>query len=50
MDYGIFLEATDTLVADGTSVIVCADYRAERASEIPAHVRKAIASLEQRND
>jgi len=50
MDYGIFLDATDTPVADGTSVIVWADYRAERASEIPAHVRKAIASLEQGND
>ena len=50
MDYGVLLEATDTLAADGTSVIVRADYRAERAIEVPAHVREAIASLEQGND
>lgn len=50
MDYGIFFEATDTLVADGTSVVVWADYRAGRATEVPVHVRKAIASLEQGND
>jgi acyl-CoA thioester hydrolase len=49
MDYGIFLDATDTLVADGTSVIVWADYGAERATEVPMHVRNAIASLEQGN-
>lgn len=48
MDYGVFLEATDTLVADGASVIVWADYRAERAIELPARVREAIASLELR--
>jgi acyl-CoA thioester hydrolase len=47
MDYALFQEATDTLAADGTSVIVWVDYRAERASEVPAHVRTAIASLEQ---
>lgn len=46
MDYAIFLEATDTLVADGTSVLVWSDYRAGRATEVPAHVRKAIASLQ----
>lgn len=50
VDYGIVLEATDTLVADGTSVLVWSDYRAGRATEVPAHVRKAIASLEQGND
>ena len=46
MDYAIFQEATDTLVADGTSVLVWSDYRAGRTIEGPAHVRKAIASLE----
>ncbi len=46
MDYGIFFEATDTLVADGTSVVVWADYHAGRAIEVPARVREAIAALE----
>lgn len=46
MDYGIFFETTDTLVADGTSVVVWADYRSQRATEVPGHVRAAIASLE----
>jgi acyl-CoA thioester hydrolase len=50
MDYAIFVEATDTVVADGTSVIVWADYRAERATELPAQVRQAIASVERGDD
>jgi acyl-CoA thioester hydrolase len=50
MDYGIFFEATDTVVADGTSVVVWADYRAGRAIEVPARVREAIAALERRDE
>ncbi len=46
MDYGIFFEATDTLVADGTSVVVWADYGAGRAIQIPANIRAAIDALE----
>jgi acyl-CoA thioester hydrolase len=48
MDYGIFFEATDTLVADGTSVVAWADYRAGRAVEVPETVRTAIDVLEGR--
>ena len=46
MDYVIFFEATETVVADGTSVVVWTDYRAGRAIEVPATVREAIAALE----
>lgn len=46
MDYGIFFEATDTLVADGTSVVVWTDYNAGRAVEVPERVRAAIAAIE----
>ena len=48
MDYGIFYEATDTLVADGTSVVAWADYRAGRSVEVPDAVRTAIDLLEGR--
>ena len=48
MDYAIFFEATDTLVADGTSVIAWADYHAGRSVEVPANVRDAIEVLEGR--
>jgi acyl-CoA thioesterase FadM len=48
MDYGIFYEATDTVVADGTSVVVWADYRAGRAIELPERIRSAIEILEGR--
>jgi acyl-CoA thioester hydrolase len=48
MDYAIFFEATDTLVADGTSVIAWADYRAGRSVEVPANVRDAVEALEGR--
>ena len=48
MDYGIYYEATDTLVADGTSVVVWTDYRAGRAIELPQRVRDAIEVLEGR--
>ena len=50
MDYGIYYEATDTLVADGTSVVVWTDYRAGRAIELPARVRDAIEILEGRKN
>ena len=50
MDYGLFFEATDTLIADGTSVLVWADYGAGRATEVPTHVRQAIAALEPGTD
>jgi acyl-CoA thioester hydrolase len=50
MDYGIFYEATDTLVADGTSVVVWTDYRAGRAIEVPERVRDAIEVLEGRKN
>jgi hypothetical protein len=36
--HGVCLEATDTLVADGTSVIVWSDHRAGRAIEVPAQM------------
>jgi acyl-CoA thioester hydrolase len=49
MDYGIFYEATDTVVADGTSVIVWADYHAGRSVEVPANIRAAIAAIEKRS-
>ena len=48
MDYAVYYEATDTLVADGTSVVVWTDYRAGRAIEIPERVRDAIEVLEGR--
>jgi acyl-CoA thioester hydrolase len=48
MDYVIFFEATETVVADGTSVVVWTDYRAGRAIEVPATVREAVAALEGR--
>ena len=50
MDYGIYYEATDTLVADGTSVVVWTDYRAGRAIELPARVRDSIEILEGRKN
>jgi acyl-CoA thioester hydrolase len=46
MDYGIFFEATDTLVADGTSVVAWANYAAGRSVEIPPAVRAAIEAIE----
>ena len=46
MDYGIFLEGTDTVVAEGTSVVVWADYRAGKATELPAEVRRRIEEVE----
>jgi acyl-CoA thioester hydrolase len=48
MDYAIFFEATDTLVADGTSVVAWADYRAGRSVDVPANVRDRIEILEGR--
>ncbi|HQR38854.1 MAG TPA: hotdog domain-containing protein, partial [Blastocatellia bacterium] len=48
MNYGIFFEATDTLVADGTSVVVWTDYAAGRSKEIPERVRRTIELLEGR--
>ena len=46
MDYGVFLDGTDTLVAEGTSVVVWADYRAGKAKELPAEVRRRIEEVE----
>jgi len=48
MDYAIFYEATDSVVADGTSVVVWTDYAAGRAIGIPDAVRAAIETLERR--
>lgn len=48
MEYGIFFEATDTVVADGSSVVVWTDYHEGRAIEVPQELRAAIASLEHR--
>lgn len=46
MDYGIFYEATDSLVADGTSIVVWTDYAIGRAVELPDGVRAAVEALE----
>jgi acyl-CoA thioester hydrolase len=45
MHYGIFLEGTDTLVADGTSVIVWADYKAGKSVDLPSVIRDSIEKL-----
>jgi acyl-CoA thioester hydrolase len=46
MSYGVFYEATDSVVADGTSVVVWTDYRSGRAIDVPVAVRAAIDALE----
>ena len=45
MNYGIFLEGTDTLVADGTSVIVWADYKVGKSVDLPSVIRDSIEKL-----
>lgn len=46
MDYAIFLEGTETLVADGSSVIVWADYKAGKSLELPAVIKAEIEKIE----
>jgi acyl-CoA thioester hydrolase len=48
MDYGIFLDGTETLVADGTSVIVWADYKAGKSLELPVEIKETIEKIEGR--
>ena len=48
MDYGIFLSGTETTVAEGTSVVVWADYEAGRAVPLPERLRAAVEALEAR--
>lgn len=48
MDYGLFLADTntDTLVAEGFSVIVWADYKQGKSTDMPDTVRNAIEKIE----
>lgn len=46
MDYGLFLAETDTLVAEGFSIIVWADYKQGKSADMPEVVRMAIENIE----
>ncbi len=46
LQYGIFDTASDTLVADGTSVVVWFDYGAGRSRPVPDWLRNAINALD----
>jgi acyl-CoA thioester hydrolase len=49
LDYGLYLEPTDQLVAHGSSVLVWTDYAAGRSLSLPAALRQAISDLEGRS-
>lgn len=46
MDYGLFLADTDTIVAEGFSIIVWADYKQGKSADMPQVVRDAIEKIE----
>jgi acyl-CoA thioester hydrolase len=46
MDYAIFHDNTDLLVADGFSIMVWADYKQGKSIEMPEIVKNAIAKVE----
>ncbi len=46
LDYGLFLEGTDELVADGTSVVVWVDYAAQKSAPLPEDVKQKIRELD----
>ncbi|MBI4852035.1 MAG: acyl-CoA thioesterase [Acidobacteria bacterium] len=46
MDYGLFLAGTETLVAEGFSIIVWADYKQGKSADMPKVVRDAIKKLD----
>ncbi|KAF0250145.1 MAG: acyl-CoA thioester hydrolase [bacterium] len=46
MDYAIFLADTDTLVAEGFSIMVWADYKQGKSVEMPEIIRDAIKKME----
>lgn len=48
MEYAIFFEATDTLVANGAGVVAWVDYAAGRSTDIPESLRSAISEIEGR--
>ncbi|MEM7357429.1 MAG: thioesterase family protein [Acidobacteriota bacterium] len=49
LEYGIFLEGTDELVADGSSVVVWVDYEAEKSAPLPEDLKRGIQRIEGRD-
>ena len=48
VEYELYLEGTDTLVADGHTVMAWVDYEAEKAIALPDVLRDSIAAMEAR--
>ncbi len=46
LEYGIFLEGTDDLVADGSSVVVWVDYGAGKSAPLPESLKARIRQLD----
>jgi len=46
MDYGLFVADTETIVAEGFSIIVWADYKLGKSADMPEIIRTAIEKLE----
>ncbi len=46
LEYGIFLEGTDDLVADGSSVVVWVDYHAGKSTALPESLKQRIRELD----
>lgn len=46
LEYGIFLEGTEDLVADGSSVVVWVDYGAGRSTPLPESLKARIRELD----
>ncbi len=46
LEYGIFLEGTDDLVADGSSVVVWVDYGAGKSTPLPESLKERIREID----
>lgn len=46
LEYGIFVEGTDELVADGSSVVVWVDYGAGKSTPLPEDLKQRIRDLD----
>ena len=46
LEYGIFLEGTDDVVADGSSVVVWVDYGAGKSAPLPESLKERIREVD----
>lgn len=49
LEYGIFHQGSEDLVADGSSVVVWIDYEAERSAPLPERLKQRIREIEGRD-